>query len=95
MSHENFTGRSALWIKGDKAKPFKELMLKIAKEVGGLREAKVFIPISGKTMDLVYKLEVSEGTGRRIIDANNRIEKTKKKEAYKKLADLFNQGDSK
>jgi len=89
MAHEDFTGRGALWIKGDKAKPFKALLLKISQEVGGYREAREFIPLSGKSVDLVNKLEVTEGTARRITDAYDKLKERKKKEAYKKLKAMF------
>ena len=71
------TGMPALWIKGKKAEPFRTLLRKIAKELGTVREARAYIPLSGNTYSLVLNLEVTEGTGRRILDAHNKLFKSK------------------
>jgi hypothetical protein len=72
------TGQGTLWIKGKKAEPFKILFDKIAIELGGVKKAKEYIPLSGKSYDLVNNLEVTQGTGRRIINAYNKLFKINK-----------------
>jgi hypothetical protein len=76
----------ALWISKTKTESFKVLLKEIEHSVGGCRAARAFIPLSGKSYDLVRKGEVTEGTARRIVDANKRI--TLKKEKVQKDAEL-------
>jgi hypothetical protein len=95
MRKNEYTSRGALWIRGSKAKPFKELFLSIAKNLGGMRKARAFIPLSGDTHDLLNHFELTSETGRRIIDANNRLKEIENKEALKKLTAILNQGNNK
>ena len=65
----------ARYIPKNKAGLFRVLLIKIIEAKGGQKQALKYIPISGKTRDMVMHGLVTSGTARRILNAYNKIKK--------------------
>lgn len=65
--------RKADWITKEKVKPFKVLFNKIRYIVGTYEGARDFIGLSCHTMDDLEKERISVATGKKILDAYNKI----------------------
>jgi len=65
--------KHADWIPKNKCKPFKVLFNKVRSIVGTYEGAKEFIGLSNGVLDGLEKEHISAATGKKILDAYNKI----------------------
>ncbi len=64
-------------------------MAQIAKDVGGYKNLREFVPIGGSAIDLVNDLKLTRETARRLLDAQERVKKNKERKAHINLMRIF------
>ena len=73
VNKHNGDGRAADWIPGNRVKSFKVLFDRIRSKLGTYNEAREYIGLSAHTLNGLENGKISAVTGRKILEAYNRI----------------------